>query len=468
VLPQRGFGPADSVPPLKIEFVSHSSFVIDMGGVRLLADPWLAGTAFNEGWALLAPSAATGADLGSATHLWHSHEHPDHFSPPTLRSIPESARARIVALYQQTADRKVAGFCRGLGFREVVELAPGRWHALAPGVEVRCEPWTGGDSWLALRTPEATVVNLNDCAILDPAEVATIREKVGRVDLLATQFSISSWDGNPEDTERVRTGAEAMLRRMLVHVRALEPRWTLPFASFVWFCHEENAALNAFHNRVHRAVAELRAHTRTTPLVLFPGDAWELGAPHDPGPALARWEREYDSVATRPLVRAPSVPEPELTELSREWCTRVREGVDPLRLRVRLARQHARSLRAAASGGLPGALAAALALVTLGTPKAFVWVTDYEAAFCMSLAHGLRREGRPRERCDVELSSDSLRYAFRFLWGGETLQINARFRELRPESRRPFFQYLWLAAGRNRGETLGWRELFARLLRRAR
>jgi hypothetical protein len=441
---------------VKLEFVNHSSFVVDAGPVRLLVDPWLDGTAFNDGWALLAPSAASGEDLGRVTHLWHSHEHPDHFSPATLRAIPEAARARITVLHQQTADGKVAGFCRRLGFREVIELPPDCWVALADGVEVRCEPWTSGDSWLALRTPEATVLNLNDCAILRPEEVASIRATVGPVDVLATQFSISAWDGNPEDAARLRSGAEAMLARMLTHVRGLEPRWTLPFASFVWFCHEENAALNAFHNRVGRAVAELRAQTRTEPLVLYPGDAWELGAPHDPGPALARWEREYDSLPSRPLVRAPRVPEPELEALSRQWCEQMRE---------RLARLRA---RAASASGLFGALATLVALLTLAEPQAFVWLADYDAAYCMSLTRGLRRTRRRREGCDVELSSDSLGYAFRHLWGGETLLVNARFRELRPEARRALFDYFSLAAGRNRGERLGWRELVARRLGRRR
>jgi hypothetical protein len=177
---------------MRIEFINHSSFSVACGAVRLIADPWLTGTAFNDGWALLADSRMNADAWTGVTHVWHSHEHPDHFSPKTLREIPASARASITALYQQTQDHKVAGFCRGLGFRDVIELDPGRWHELAPGVELRCEPWTSGDSWLAVRTPQGTLVNLNDCAITRPSDVAALREIVGPVDLLATQFSISA------------------------------------------------------------------------------------------------------------------------------------------------------------------------------------------------------------------------------------------------------------------------------------
>lgn len=451
---------------MRIDFINHSAFGVRCGELCVVADPWLSGTAFNDGWALLAESRMRPEDWFGVTHLWHSHEHPDHFSPKTLREIPEAARARITALYQATADGKVAGFCRGLGFRDVIELAPGRWHALAAGVELRCEPWSSGDSWLAIRTPEATLVNLNDCAITEPEQVAELRAIVGRVDLLATQFSISAWDGNPDDRARLRRGAELMLRRMLVQVQGLEPRWTLPFASYVWFCHEENAFLNAYHNRVHDAVAALRAQTRTRPLVLSPGESWQLDAEHDPAPALERWGREYASLASRPRIRAPRVPESELVALSQQWCARVREGSDPLRLRLRLARQAARARRAQIGRGIAGTLAGALSLALLSVPDAWIWISDLEAAFGLTLAGGLRRAARPREACDVELSSDSLSFAFRFLFGGETLQVNARFRERRENSRQALFQYFGLAGGRNRGEELSWRQLFARLLGR--
>jgi hypothetical protein len=251
-----------------------------------------------------------------------------------------------------------------------------------------------------------------------------------------------------------------MLERMRVQVVGLEPRYTLPFASYVWFCHEENAFLNAYHNRVRRAVEFLRETTHTQPIVMSPGDRWELATPHDPEPALARWDCEYDSLRERPLVRAPRVAESDLIELAAKWCEGVRSHSDPLRLRLRLARQAARARRAQARNSTVGQALAALGLVALTVPKAWIWVSDLDAAFSLSLTRGLRRATRPRDRCDVELGSDSLRFAFQFLFGGETLLVNARFRELRPNSRAQLFGYFGLAGGRNRAEEIGWAQLF--------
>ncbi len=448
---------------MNIEFVNHSSFVAETAAVRLLCDPWLSGRAFNDGWALLSPPVFGGERFADVTHIWFSHEHPDHFSPATLRSIAPEHRAKITILYQATSDGKVAKFCRGLGFQDVLELAADRWYELAQDVSVRCEPWTAGDSWLALRGPDATLLNLNDCAIYLPEEVAGIREKVGPIDLLATQFSISAWDGNPEARERLEAGARAMLDRMVVHANATSARFVLPFASFVWFCHEENFYLNAFHNRVDKAAEHLRTRTSSAPIVLYPGERWEVGAAHDPAPAMARYAIDYDSLATRERIHSPPVPVDALVAAGSEYCARLRKDSDSLRLRLRFARQELRR-RMATSTSIVGRAQALATLLVLGVPEAAVYLDDLQQAFRFTIFHGLRPSLQRREDCDVAMGSDSLRYAFQQLFGGESLQVNGRFRELRPDGRLALFEYFWLAAGRNRGERMSWSELFRRVL----
>jgi len=72
-----------------IDWVNNASFILESAGVRLICDPWLDGTIFNSGWKLLSETKLRYEDFGDITHIWLSHEHPDHFSPPNLRSIPE-------------------------------------------------------------------------------------------------------------------------------------------------------------------------------------------------------------------------------------------------------------------------------------------------------------------------------------------------------------------------------------------
>jgi len=38
---------------MEIEFVTHASVLVHMCDVHLLTDPWIEGTAFDNGWSLL-------------------------------------------------------------------------------------------------------------------------------------------------------------------------------------------------------------------------------------------------------------------------------------------------------------------------------------------------------------------------------------------------------------------------------
>ena len=93
-----------------IEFVNHASLIISSGDVRLISDPWLEGKVFDEGWDLVATSAMTFDDFKNISHVWFSHEHPDHFSPDNIKKISAEHRRAIHVLYQETKDKKYSGF----------------------------------------------------------------------------------------------------------------------------------------------------------------------------------------------------------------------------------------------------------------------------------------------------------------------------------------------------------------------
>jgi L-ascorbate metabolism protein UlaG (beta-lactamase superfamily) len=434
---------------VRIEFVNHACLILAYGGVRLLCDPWLDGAAFNEGWALLAASVTTAKELGNVTHIWYSHEHPDHFSPRCLAEIPPERRGAITVLFHESEDRKIVRHCEALGFG-TRELRRGERTELAPDFHVTCARWDHtDDSWLLAEAGGTRVLNLNDCMVNSPEDVARVKRQVGRVDVLATQFSISAWDGNAEEAERRARGGRTMLERTVLQCRALEARWLVPFASFVWFCHEENHYMNSAVVTVDEVARAVSQETATEPVVLYPGDAWEVGEAHRNDDALARWAAEYRSIPTRERRAAKPVPLDELAALSGRFCARLNGAIRPWRLRLRLARMNAAYQRRA-HPGLAGRLRAGLAWLALRPRPARVWLTDLDRAATFDLRSGLAAADLPREACDVSLSSDSLAYAFRFLWGGSALQINGRFHEHHREGRVPLFDALWMADGMNR------------------
>jgi UDP-MurNAc hydroxylase len=230
---------------MKVTMVSHASVLIEDGPIVLLTDPWLIGEVFNESWSLLCPPLLTPATLQGVTHIWISHEHPDHLHFPTLKAIPAEQKANITLLYQRHFSSRVFDSLTSLGFRRVIKLPLGRWLDLGGDVSIMCCSVGTIDSLLVVRSTRGTVLNVNDC-VISPWAARAIAEGIGPVDVLLPQFSIASWAGNPGDTKIA--AADEVLRRARLYIRTFKPKVTIPFASFVYFSHDENRYMNAWIN----------------------------------------------------------------------------------------------------------------------------------------------------------------------------------------------------------------------------
>lgn len=406
-----------------ITWVNHAGFIYDDGHVRLICDPWLEGRTFYNGWDLLAKSAMAFSDFDAITHIWISHEHPDHLSPPNLQKIEPRVRERITVLYQRTPVRRVAKFLASLGFKEVVELDPA-WLRISPKTDLYCGPCrttTSDDSYLALRSEAGTILNLNDCVVTRPENIL---DRVGRPDVMLAQFSFACWTGNRDEPERRQAAADLARELFLRNVTAFKPRFVIPSASFSWFCNSENYWMNEKAHRIDQIVVDTAA-TGATPIVLYPGDVWELGAERDNSSAVERYQRDY-----------------QRTESAAELFQN--PIVDIERLRDR-ARSFGEKLRAANS----------TLLVAMLRP-ARIYLDDHQLAVELS-PRGLRLTACPRERCDVALGSDSLDYALRYLWGGDTLNINGRFEKPRMGQFSRFRIYFAIASLNNSGTAFDFR-----------
>jgi hypothetical protein len=459
---------------MKFHFVNHASFVVEQGPIRLICDPWIEGPVFNDGWDLLASTRFRYEDFRDITHIWFSHEHPDHFNPPNIKRIPEEYRREITVLFQHTSDKKVVRHCEKLGFKEVRELRLGDWSEIAPGIEVKCcaanVEWDA-DSWLCIRTPELTLLNLNDCGIDTREYAAEVRRQVGRVDVLATQFSYASWQGNPDDNQNRRRRADRVMATVQCQIQELQPRWVIPFASFVWFCHEENFFMNDAMNRIRDVAEKIGANSAATPLVMYPGDSWQVGAPYDSEPAILRYEADLGCVVDgkRPLVRTKEVVSAEsLMELADAFAKECSKEIGRLLAVFYVTLWNLEKHRLGSKGRALNSAVMAVWRVLLGrTEPSYVFVSDHGQSYSFSLTAGLRRADRPRGECDVVISSESLAVCFKLPWGGETLRINGRF-EAPPKGRDyRFFNILRLARSLNLGAPIDWKRVAAAIARRA-
>lgn len=386
---------------MHIEFVSHASIRIEHNGISVLCDPWLWGSAFMNGWDLLCPSDFPPERFSDVDFIWFSHEHPDHFSPRVLASIPEHLRGRVTVLFQKTKDRRVVDFCERLGF-PCMELEDCERVSLGGGLEIQCGQVLFFDSWACFFADGKKILNVNDCCVDGGVSADAIKRWTGEVDVLLTQFSYAAWKGGPNDLAMRQASAAQKLRVVREQVRAFRPQYTIPFASYVYFSHEENRYLNDGVNRPHAAYEAIET-SGSVPIVMRPGQIWELGDAWNNPEVLAYYNDIYDEIPQRTYHPAgDSLSGAEICDLSRVYVDRMRKQND-FRM-IRLAQR-------SKIGGFFQPLK--------------IHLHDLDQCFEFNICSGLRPiDGQTH---DVSMHSESLAFVFKHDFGFDTLSVNGRF-----------------------------------------
>lgn len=419
---------------MKLQFINHSSFSIQHDGIYLMIDPWLEGRVFNNGWDLITPTPIGYEEFEKVTHIWFSHEHPDHFFPPNLNKIPEEVRAKITVLFQVTKDKRVVNYCKKIGFREVIEMHPDTFIPLAPDLQLLCEHYQEGDSWLLIKSRDYTLLNTNDCGIRDKIEADKIKQKTGKIDLLLTQFSYAYWAGNKDQKEFRRKVADEKLDGLKFQVDIFQPQTVIPIASFVWFCHEENYYLNDEINTPGKVFDFIATRTNAKPVILYPGEEFWPGKEHDSEASIRYYASDYEKIRnSKDLIRTVTLPEKELIETGNQFV-------------ARLLKNH-------------GIWAKLL-------KPARIFITDYNKSFILDLNRGMIPGNLPELACDASLSSESLAFNFRFPWGNDTLGINGRYQRPPQGNYSRFYNFFRYDQLASRGIQVGPAYLLKMILRK--
>jgi UDP-MurNAc hydroxylase len=390
---------------MRLTLVNHACCKVEADGLGLLFDPWTEGSTFNAGWDLLIPTPL-GFDeiMAGVSVIWISHEHPDHFSPAFLTRVAKAHGGKVTILFQATRDRRVVDFCKSLGL-SVRELEDGVPTRLSPTVTVTCGAYYFYDSWLYLTDGRHSILNLNDCPARLERDIRKIARLAPQPTVLLSQFSYAAWKGGRENRTFRAAAAAQKLEALGAQIRILRPRFTLPFASLIYFSNEENGYLNDAVNTPRKAAAAITA-AGSAPLLLYPGDAWQVGdPPTGTAAALARYDRCYGEMSALPL-RPPGAS----------------VGLDELRsafesYRAKIFARNSRPLIMFLNGLRP-----------LGMfQPVIVKLRDLDRTVVVSVVSGFAEVLEGRAQPDVTLHSSSLLFMFKNDFGFDTLTVNGRF-----------------------------------------
>jgi L-ascorbate metabolism protein UlaG (beta-lactamase superfamily) len=264
---------------MNVTYLGHAAILLEAKGKRVLMDPWLNDPIYHGAWWHYPPLALGVRDIPKPDYIYVSHEHADHFDPPTLKELDKD----IPILIANFANKRFYERFAALGFRNIHELEFGRPFDCGEGLQLYLirpdRPWD--DSAILVTDGATTVLNVNDCH-LDEATLKQLGDR-HQIDLAFLTFTgASQYPGCfelPPDLKRQRWQAskKAHLEEFVNWAKLLRTKRAVPAAGNYALLSPEQLPLNTsdYVNNPQEAVDALAtAAPEIEGLQMNPGDQW--------------------------------------------------------------------------------------------------------------------------------------------------------------------------------------------------
>ena len=387
---------------MKITFLNHACFLIEHRETVLINDPYLKGTAFNDGWDLIINDIDFEFSKDKKYFIYYSHEHPDHFSISFINAINDDLKENITILYQKTNDARVSTFLRKKQFN-VIELEHNERFMLCDSFYITIGKVPFYDSWALIDVEGKKILNANDCILEAPERVEDIKKTTNKIDILFTQYSYANWiqGGKKSKSARQKLAAEK-LRRIKMQADILKPSFIVPFASMVRFCHEENSYMNDSINTPTDTINFIVNETQSTPYMMIPYEEWDGEISKDNSSALLFWDNAYKNALMRPLIGLKEkFSFEDIKDAHDKMITRVKDRNNFLLIKL-------------------------LSFIKV-IPDQVFRVTDLDLFIKFSWSDNLKLLKNETPQNFIEIASDSIYFLFSNDFGIDTLNVNARF-----------------------------------------
>jgi hypothetical protein len=268
---------------MRLEYVSHSCFVITTGGKRIVFDPWITGTAYNGQWHLY-PKPVDINDVVNADVVLISHGHEDHFHEQSLKLI--NKKAYVFFPYQWRSG--VNAYLKKLQFNQVTEAVS--FHTYHYGDVKFTYLGYSLESVIVVECEGNIIVNIND-ALNSNHETAVqfllekIKKRWPKIDYL-----LSGWSGagyfpnkvhyqNKNDLEVAKIREQYFADNFCRFTKYLQPEIAVPFAPGFVLISDENRWINEI-KFPRTAVAEyyrenFQQDSEIKFFITYPGDYFE-------------------------------------------------------------------------------------------------------------------------------------------------------------------------------------------------
>jgi len=266
---------------MKLTLINHASVLIEKDEFYFLTDPWYFGEVFNGSWALEfdTPEKELEKVLNKTTHLYISHEHPDHLHFPTLKKIVKKFKKKITLYIQDLPRKEVKYALKKIGFENIIEVKHRQFIKLTDSITLYLYSVFPVDSACALietnkNGEKKIILNCNDTE-LSNYDLRKIKSDLKKVDLILNQFSFATYNGNPDYKNQTEIQKEHMVKSYIKEQKYFEADLSIPFASFSYFCTSDNYILNKYKTDLIFLKEQLDKHKLNSNFLL-PGDTVDL------------------------------------------------------------------------------------------------------------------------------------------------------------------------------------------------
>lgn len=380
---------------MKVQFISQACVIIHTDDCSILCDPWLSGTAFNDSWKLFPEPQWENSNYDKITHLWVSHEHPDHFHFPTLKSMPQDFKDRVMVLFQKNNSDKIPNAFKQLGFKNVTLLQNRKTVNIAPKTKVYNHQVGQMDSALAVITDKYKVLNLNDCEA-NESDCKRFVADLGKIDVVLNQFSMAGYGGHIDYKTYLPKRAQQVLNTMLDDHKNLGVTTTIPFASYIYFCCEDNKHINDYGNTPRKVYDTFVKHGYDYK-VLYINDIYDLDNtdPKQTELALQKYDALYAKKDELVFTKPDVIP---YEKIEQAFLTRRKQLQEKF----------------------PSIILNNLSAVNIKVP-------DSNMIVKLSIADGTFAKQPDNADYDLIINSQPLFFAFNFTWGLQTLGVSGRW-----------------------------------------
>ena len=388
-----------------IQFINHASVIVSDKKTSVLSDPWYTGDAFHKGWNLVHETERQDIEkvLNNVTHIWISHEHPDHFSISFFKTFGQKIKnLSITILFQKTQDKRVYKFLTAQGLN-VQELDFNREFAITNDYKVTCIKDGFYDSGLLIESHGEKILNLNDCEVTSPNRAEEVFSITGVIDVLLTQFSFAAWKGGKENKRWRDEAASEKINTMKLQIERFEPQIVIPFASFVYFSNNKNFYLNDAANKPQELMKKLGKYAEKL-VIMAPFDVIGGGKKLSSNDSSIKfWEEKYQNI--KPINDYQSVELLQLKENFAQYCQRIQKN-NNMKL-VKLLRT----------------------IIPISAFKpCIVYLSDLEKSIKFDYVSSSFQE--TTEIALLSMHSESLNFMFKNSFGFDTLTVNGCFEEV--------------------------------------